>query len=236
MLFLYTTQEAASAAAPARASSSGAAAGGAFAGSSRVRLALLQLPLRVADLFGVKVFTRPSFSQVKETVLGVEVEDRQGDSKSLSPATLQFTQGGVLSSSWGIAPLGLPAAASSHQLTLLTSVLHPQESLTMYFRVSNLSAAAAGSGAGASSHSSSGSESSALSAAITSPSHSQMSLSATAARRSTCTTVAVVSVQGPCRSCRLSCFRSPTRALAGPACPSTCRLRRWVCCGWRRSF
>ena len=125
------------------------------------RLAYLSFPLLVTPLLSVKVFTRPSFAHLHDSLLGIEVQDKQqiipgitGTHEYASLAQLnvrnidvEFGQISVLSKMWAIAPLQTSetqeaeAAAADHKLhTAAELVPRPIHSSISSPAVSSLSA------------------------------------------------------------------------------------------------
>jgi hypothetical protein len=89
-------------------------------GGGRFRLAYVSHTIRVTPLFNVRWLTRPSFAEVKETILGLEVEDRQTETRI--PSTIQLSQVSVFSQTWAISPLVsslTPAAAATPSVVMM---------------------------------------------------------------------------------------------------------------------
>ena len=89
----------------------------------RFRLGYLERPMRVRPLMGVRLFNKPSFAEVKDSLIGVDIHDRQveGAEGSDDEVDVRVERISVLSKCWIIAAIGehpdtslggLPAARS----------------------------------------------------------------------------------------------------------------------------
>src|SRR6185437_16604887 len=77
-------------------------------GAGKFRLGYLERELKVRPLMGVRVFNKPSFAEVKDSLLGLDIHDRQSEAAEAGDeeVDVKVEKVGVLSKCWVIAAIG----------------------------------------------------------------------------------------------------------------------------------
>ena len=76
--------------------------------TGRFRLGYIEREMKVRPLMGVRLFNKPSFAEVKDSLLGLDIHDRQGEGTETGDdeVEVKVERVGVLSKCWVIAAVG----------------------------------------------------------------------------------------------------------------------------------